>query len=220
MSAQIETRRTHRGGFVREDLSTALVSKLQAQVRHEGTALWPVTDPRARLGLAALPQAGEQIQQLDSAYVSELARWAPAPGSQGEDGVHPGAYPREPAHTDPHFPVRDFARGMGWGRAEEKHDHVHAAVTGTVMLLMTSADTRSDRLRAGMALQRLLLCAAQDDVSAAFHTQALEIDELRALIRSRFCDVTFPQMLLRIGTTEDHPGGVRRPRADITRRQS
>ncbi|GAB3979571.1 NAD(P)H nitroreductase [Actinoallomurus acanthiterrae] len=219
MFAQVKTRRTHRRGFAPDDLPTALVPKLHTQARQEGTALRLVADPRAKLALAALSEAGEQIQRLNPAYVAEVARWAPAPGSHRDDGVHSGAYPREPAHTDPSFPVRDFARGMGWGHAEEKPDHLTAAVTGKVLLLMTSGDTPADWLAAGMALQRILLCAAEDDVSAAFHTQALEIGELRALIRSRFCDGAFPQMLLRIGHAGGHHGSVRRPGSDITRQE-
>jgi hypothetical protein len=86
-------------------------------------------------------------------------------------------------------------------------------------MLMTSGDTPADWLTAGMALQRILLCAAEDDISAAFHTQALEIDDLRALIRSRFCGGAFPQILTRLGHAESHRGSVRRPIADITRQE-
>ncbi|MEV0406813.1 hypothetical protein [Actinoallomurus sp. NPDC050550] len=219
MFEQITTRRSHRGGFAPDPLPTALSSRLYAQARHEGATLRLVADPRAKLALAALSEAGEQIQRLDPAYVAEVARWAPAPGRHRQDGVDPGAYPREPVHTDPYFAARDFARGMGWAHAGDEPDDLTGSVTGTVLMLMTSRDTPADRLTAGMALQRILLCAAEDDVSAAFHTQALEIGELRALIRSRFCGGAFPQILMRLGRAEGRRGGVRRPIADITRQE-
>ncbi|MBX6767077.1 MAG: hypothetical protein IRY90_07990, partial [Actinomadura rubrobrunea] len=75
----------------------------------------------------------------------------------------------------------------------------------------TAGDTPSDWLRAGQALQRVLLRAAEKDVAAAFHTQPLEIPELRELIRRRFCGGRYPQMLLRLGRAGSEPESVRRP---------
>jgi hypothetical protein len=68
-----------------------------------------------------------------------------------------------------------------------------------VALLTTRTDRRADWLRAGQALQRILLRATAEEVSAAFHTQALEVPELREFIRVRFSDGAHPQMLLRLG---------------------
>ena len=83
---------------------------------------------------------------------------------------------------------------------------------------MTPGDAPADWLAAGMALQRVLLCAAEAGVSAAFHTQALELPELREFVRTRFCGSAHPQMLMRLGHAECEPGhGVRRPETDIAR---
>jgi nitroreductase len=214
MFDQVTRRRTHRGGFTPEKLSPALLSKLSIEARREGASLRVVADPRARQAVAALSEAAEQTLRLNIDYTTEMARWAPAPGNRRHDGVQPGAYPREPEHTAPYFAARDFARGQGWGRRD---DDPHGA-TGVVALLMTSGDTPADWLAAGMALQRVLLCAAEAGVSAAFHTQALELPELRDFIRTRFCGSAHPQMLMRLGHAEGEPGnGVRRPETDIAR---
>jgi hypothetical protein len=216
MFDQVSRRRTHRGGFTQERPRPALLSKLSIEAQREGASLRIVADPRARQAMAALSDAAEQTQRLNIDYTTEMARWAPAPGNHRDDGVQPGAYPREPERTTPYFAARDFARGQGWGR----HDGDPHDATGVVALLMTPGDTPADWLAAGMALQRVLLCAAEAGVSAAFHTQALELPELRGFIRTRFCGSAHPQMLMRLGRADGEPGdAVRRPETDIERNE-
>jgi hypothetical protein len=218
MFEQIRRRRSHRGGFGPTRPPTALLSAVSDAARHEGALLRIVADPRAKVALGALSEAAEQMQRQDADYVAELARWAPAPGRRRHDGVHSDAYSREPVRTEPHFAERDFARGQGWGRDDGEASAAHDDA-GVVMLLMTNGDAPIDRLAAGQALQRILLRAAEEDVSAAFHTQPLEVAELRDLIRARFCGGAHPQMILRLGQGDDEPASVRRPMTDVTRRE-
>jgi hypothetical protein len=211
MYDQVKRRRTHRGGFRPGALPVGLLQALRSHACAEQVSLRVVADPRVRIALAALSEAAEQVQEMDPAYVVEVARWAPAPGSERLDGVHEAAYPRGPDHADPHFAARDFARGQGWGAAGGERPEA----TGVVALLTTTRDDRADWLRAGQALQRVLLRASEDDVSAAFHTQVLEVPELREFVRTRFCDGMYPQMMMRFGVADDEFGGVRRPAADV-----
>lgn len=213
---QIRDRRTHRGGFRDEPLPAALPSRLREDARSEGAALRLITDERMRAALAALTEAGEQVQRLNPRYDTELARWAARPGSHRADGVPATAYPATVERTEPHYPQRDFARGQRWGTpAAEPRAGSPATVTGTVALLTTTGDDRLDWVRAGQALQRVLLHAGAEVVSAAFHTQALEIPDLREFIASRFCDGSRPQMLLRLGVAESATNGVRRGAEDV-----
>ncbi|MEV0400986.1 hypothetical protein [Actinoallomurus sp. NPDC050550] len=211
MCEQIERRRTHRGGFRACALPVGLLQDLRAHACAEHVSLRIVADPRVRVALAALSDAAEQMQRMDPAYVAEVARWAPPPGSDRQDGGHEEAPPRDPDDTGPHVDERDFARGQGWGMTGGEPREA----TGVVALLTTAGDGRTDWLRAGQALQRVLLRAAEDDVSAAFHTQVLEVPELREFIRTRFCDATYPQMIMRLGAADDEFAGARRPAADI-----
>ncbi len=207
---QIRRRRTHRGGFRPGCLPVGLLQSLRSQACAEGVSLRVVADPRARSALGALSEVAEQVQRMDPAYVTEAARWAPTPGSARPDGVHDDAYPREPERTEPHFAGRDWARGQGWGLAGGRNE-----ATGVVALLMTQTDERLDWLRAGQALQRVLLRATADGVSAAFHTQVLEVPELREFVRTRFCDGAYPQMLMRLGVADGGLGSVRRRPGDV-----
>jgi nitroreductase len=221
---QIRRRRTHRGAFSGEPVPSELLATLRREVADEGAELRIVTDDRARAALGALTEAADHVQRTVPAYRVETARWAPPPGAVRQDGVPEAAYPREPYRTEPHYPMRDFSRGQGWGADADEAGPTDAEpgrelVTGVVALLTTPGDLRTDWLRAGQALQRLLLRATADEVSAAFHTQALEVPELREFVRGRFCDGAHPQMLLRLGRPSWRPGAaaaaVRRPVADV-----
>jgi len=211
---QVRRRRTHRGAFLDTVVGTDVESVLSDHARRENARLDVAGTPE-RVALGALTDAAEQVQRMNPAHVSEAARWAPAPGSLRRDGVHQQAYPREPGHTDPHFAMRDFARGQGWGTAASGTGTGEPGITGVVALLTTAGDTRLDWLAAGQALQRVLLWASAANLSAAFHTQALEVPELREFIRTRFCGGAHPQMLLRLGETGDELGTVRRPTDDV-----
>jgi nitroreductase len=213
MYDQIRRRRTHRGGFRPEGLPAGLLQALRTHAYDEGVMLRIVADPRMRIALAALTEVAEQTHRQNPAYLAEMARWAPRPGSGRLDGVHDDAYPRDPEHTDPYFAERDFARGQGWGLLGDGQQDA----TGVVALLTTGTDERTHWLAAGQALQRVLLRAAEDGVSAAFHTQALEIPELREFIRARHCDNAHPQMIIRLGTAEREIKSVRRSPSDMSK---
>jgi hypothetical protein len=207
MYDQIRRRRTHRGGFRPEGLPAGLLQALRTCALDENAALRVVADPRARIALGALTEVAEQLLRQNPDYCLEMARWAPRPGSRRRDGIHDDAYQRDPRQLDPQFAQRDYARGHGWGLTADERQ----GAAGVVVLLTMKADDRAAWLQAGQALQRVLLRAAENGVSAAFHTQALEIPELRDFVRARFCDGGYPQMIMRLGVAERESRSVRRP---------
>jgi len=212
LHGRIRRRRTHRGAFKPGPVPGALLSALRCEAQREGAALRLIVDRHTKGAVAALTVAAEHMHQLIPSYAGELARWAPAPGSRRQEGVHETAYPREASRTDPHFAGRDFARGHGWGVEPAIAHWFEEPSAGVACILTTQSDEPRDWLRAGQALQRVLLRASlQEDVSAAFHTQALEVPELRELIRTRFCVGEHPQMLLRLGNADGEFTTVRRP---------
>jgi hypothetical protein len=216
MYAQVRRRHTHSGGFRPGGLPIGLLQALRRHAYCEQASLRIVADPRARIALAALTEAAEQVQRQNPAYAAEVARWAPGDRLAAPAGpiapIGPEEpCPRESAHVDPDFAGCDFARGQGWGQAgAEQRD-----ANGVVALLVTDGDDRDDWLCAGQALQRILLCAAEYEVAAAFHSQALEVPELREFIRNRFCDGAHPQMITRLGV--GHEGPARRSVTELTR---
>jgi nitroreductase len=212
--AQIERRHSHRGGFRPEPVPSGVVTALLRAAEQEGARVIKAVDAHVLGALAALTDAAEHVQRRTPAYATEIARWAPSPATARQDGVQEISYPARTPRTEPHFPPRDFARGQGWG--VEAADDDGTALAGIALLLVTAEDTPAAWLRAGQALERLLLCATEHGLAAAQHTQALEVPELRAFIRTHFCGDAYPQMLLRIGVPAgEELATVRRPVEDV-----
>jgi len=79
-----------------------------------------------------------------------------------------------------------------------------------VALLTTPGDTRQEWIATGQAPRSVLLRASAYGVSAAFHTQALELYHLREFLRQE-C----PQMITRLGITFDDKESVRRSLSEV-----
>jgi len=214
MFEAVTARHTHRGGFGPGPLPAGTLSVLRDEAAKEGAMLRVVADDNRRAALAAVVQAGEHAVRLDGKRAAEQADWVVAPGSTRRDGIPPGAYPPEPAHTEPDFPSRDFAAGQGWGLAAPAA--ASERFPGVVCLLATGANEPADWLVAGQALQRVLLRGAASGVAAALHSQPLELPQLRDFIRLQLAGRAHPQMIIRLGvTTQSGTGSVRRPVGDV-----
>jgi hypothetical protein len=207
LSAQVRSRRAHRGGFGPLPLAPELLAALRECAARYGAVLRVITDEGTRAALADVVQAAERVLELDSAHVRELTAWTAPPGSSRADGVPATAYPARAERTFPHFPGRDFARARGWGAPPMST--APGRFAGVVCLLATSADQPADWVSAGQALQRIMLTSAAWGVAAALHSQPFELGWGRELMRSR--PGHRPQLLLRLGTTVQTASGVRRP---------
>ena len=74
-------------------------------------------------------------------------------------------------------------------------------------MLCTDGDTPVDRLRAGQALQRVLLTATAAGVGVSFLNQPVEVPALRKELAAVLKTGLAPQMLLRAG----YPGTTALP---------
>ncbi|MEU8251322.1 nitroreductase family protein [Nonomuraea sp. NPDC048916] len=212
LGGEIERRRTHRAGFTTLPIPERLIEALVGEARSEGARLTPVVSPEAIEVVAALTRAAQGVQSQDRRFSLEVIRWARPPGSGRGDGVPAGGYPREAARTDPRFAQRDYAWRHEWG---SEADQSMSTATGVVALLTTSDDSREEWIAAGQALQRVLLRASAHGVSAAFHTQVLEMHHLREFLKDELCSGEYPQMIMRFGITFDDKDAVRRPLSEI-----
>jgi hypothetical protein len=207
--AQIPRRRTHPGGFDPSPLPDSLIALVSEEASKEGAALVIMTDESSQGALAGAVQAGEFALRLDARRASEQAKWTPPPGSQRRSGVPASAYPAMPERTEPAFPARDFAHGRGWGLPPAGESTVPKSA-GLGCVLTTKSDRPEDWIDAGEALQRVLLAATSCGVSAALHSQPLEVPALRDFIASVLCGGRYPQMVLRLGSTDQTSVSVRR----------
>lgn len=107
--------------------------------------------------------------------------------------------------------MRDFGRsrripGRGWA-AFEQNPHI--------VLLGTSGDKPDDWLRAGQALQRVLLQATADGLVTSMTSQPLEWPALRWTVRDPGSAMTHVQMVIRLGYGPQGPTTPRRPVAEV-----
>ncbi|MFJ9535934.1 Acg family FMN-binding oxidoreductase [Streptomyces sp. NPDC101225] len=187
-------RRTHRGRFGAEPVADELLAGLHEQARVEGATLQIVDDPEQLAFLAELVRTAEDTHRADIGHAGELARCV------GPYGM--------PVEVCRHHPDTTLLVGRAYlPRACRRRVSVRSrsAGTGTVVVLSTPHDRRTDWLRSGQALQRMLLHAAAHDVMAAFHTQPLELPALRARLRTDVTAGRYPQAVLRLGHVPQRP---------------
>ncbi|MFI7317061.1 Acg family FMN-binding oxidoreductase [Streptomyces venezuelae] len=205
-------RRTHRGPFQPTPLPAPLIEALRLQALAEGAELYTVVDSAQQRRLAAVVRRAESFQRSDPDCAAELTGWTQPNRTCRYDGVPAEASPFHPDSTL--LAGRDFT---GWSRHSCGVDPAWTLPTrtGLVALLNTARDTPQDWLRAGQALQRVLLYATAHTVNAGFHTQPLEIPPMRADIRTMIPSRQFPQMILRLGHTNWKWRTPRRPVRDV-----
>ncbi|QNP68268.1 hypothetical protein IAG44_01470 [Streptomyces roseirectus] len=200
-------RHTHRGPFGPEPLPWPFVEELRDQARAEGALLQTIDDPARLRILARAVRDAESAHRAAPGHVAEVSGEAGPARRPWRERV-----PYEACRTDPDRTLlsgRDYA-----GRRVECDNGVRrwSERSGTVVVLSTVHDTRAEWLRAGQALQRVLLCAAVHGVMAAFHTQPLEFPARRAEVQERLTGDQIPQLILRLGhTSQAWPTPRRRP---------
>jgi nitroreductase len=214
LSGHMLTRRTHRGAFDPEPLPPGTLAALRDAAARERAALRIVADDARRAALAAAVQIAEYQLRRDGERLRELTRWTPAPDSVRRDGVPATSYPARAERTQPDFPGRDFARGHAWGTPPLSPATAHRAA-GVAALLTTTADQPADWMRAGQALQRILLTASVCGAAVALHSQPLELPWLREFIRTQLSDAACPHLVLRIGLVTQVAVSVRRDPGDV-----
>ena len=204
-------RHTHRGAFAPGPLPAGLVPRLQHDALEEGAELVLVDQAIAYQKLADIADAVGRRRDLDPVARAEVRRWSRDAADPAHDGVPAHAFPVSAGHQPGQLRQRDFDQGRGLGLLA-----AGGPPPAATAVLVTPADSRADWLRAGQALHRLLADAATSWVFASLHTQPLEADVIRALIRDRLALPGIPQMLLQLGLAHTTHATARRSPADLT----
>jgi hypothetical protein len=208
MLEAVPHRHTHRGPFQPGPLPAGLLAGLQHDAVAEGATLTVVDTERACKKLAGIAGASRR-QDLDPVAQADVRRWSRDAGDRARDGVPAQAFPPTPGETG-RLPQRDFDLGRGFGLLTGGGSP--AEVTA---VLLTRCDGRADWLRAGQALQRMLVHAASRWVFASLHTQPLEAAPIRELIKARLALPGSPQMLLQLGVARTTQPTARRPAREL-----
>ena len=198
----VERRHTSRMQFTGRPVPDPVVAEMIGAARAEGAHLDVPGIPGTRR-LLRLTQVAEVRNTAHPARAAETRAWITAPGTDASYGLPVTVL--GPRDASGRMPVRDFTAGLPAPRLPALRFERHAQVA----LLWTSRDRREDWLRAGQALERVLLTATRRGVRTSMLHQAMEWPDLRAAMAGsrRLC---CPQLLIRFGYG---PEGGGTPRA-------
>lgn len=206
----IEVRQTNRRQFADERVPQQVTDVLAAAAVAEGAFLYVVDDPEQRAVVAELSQRADRIENLNPAYRAELRAWT-SDEPKRRDGVSMLGVPRAGGTTREAVSMRDFDTS-GTGRLPAA---TQPSKDQTLVLLCTVGDSPAEWLRAGEALERVLLEITRHGYSASPLTQVTEVPSARAQLRSELKLVGYPHLLLRIGRAPTAPSSRRRRLTDV-----
>ena len=204
LHAAIARRHTNRGPFTSRRVPQGVLTELAEAAATEG-AILHILDDNEAIRVLRLARDAERDQLADPAYRGELAQWAG--GGRDREGIPDSAM--GPRAVDGRAPVRDF-------RPAQPSPRSYALFEQTPQLAVLSVrfGEKADWLRAGQALQRVLLTATSRGIAASPLTQPLETADAW-LVRDPRSGSEQPQMILRVGYGVPVPGTPRRPVSEV-----
>jgi len=207
----IHQRHTSRFPFDETKIPEAVRTALGEAAHHEGAVLafpasWHLQE------VLQLIEEAEARNLTDRGSAEDLAAWTRGDdpsGTTAADGVPEYAF--GPRKHGGKAPMRDFAGS----RSAAGRDAAPFERSPQLALLSTADDRPEDWLRAGQAMERVLLLATLKGLSSSFVTQALEWTDLRWPLRDPMTGKGQVQMVLRLGYGPKGPGTPRRPVPEV-----
>jgi hypothetical protein len=207
LAAAIERRATHRHPFTERAVPPHQRSALVRAADLEGGRLLLLDRPSDLDAFAGLLRRADHLQEQDPEFQQELMRWT-ATHAGREDGVPRSAGGPRPAGGSV-LKIRAYDAHESTMERPFEQDPL-------VVLLATQLDTPLDQLRAGQAMQRVLLTATVEGLRASFLSQPTEIPATRAALRELIGGRLHPQTVLRVGYGYATPRTPRRPARTVT----
>lgn len=190
LDAWIDSRQTRRHQFEDTSVSLDVLSRLVAAARAEGAELIICGAPE-RAALSEAADIAENVRKADHAAVAELHAWV-ASGGAASDGVAPD----EATLLATRYGAQSMEGRICVPRLVLKPAQL---VEPCMLVLCTEADDRVAWVRAGEALERVLLEATRAGLSTALPSEAIEVPEARAHIARALKVVLHPQAIIRLG---------------------
>jgi nitroreductase len=206
LAAAIPRRHTNRRPFDRVVVPAAILDELTEAAAREGAAL-SVADGVGRTAILSLVRTAEQRLRSQGRYRAELTYWT-RPSHTRREGVPPQAF--GPWAALEILPLRDY--GLTQPQLQ-RHDEPFEPYP-TILVLSTNGDSTHQWVRAGQALQRVLLVATVHDLAATPMSQPLEIPELRDLVTDTRSG-RWAQLILRVGYGPPTAVTPRRPLSEV-----
>jgi hypothetical protein len=197
----------NRRPFAEQRVPTGARTAARQAARAEGAGLVLVDEAGLLEAAAALIRRADHVQTQDEVFQAELRAWTRGHGR--DDGVP--AFAGGPRSSGGLLPVRRFHDSDAPRPYEQ--DPVVAVLT-------TSEDGPLAQLRAGRAMQRVLLTATTAGLSASFYSQPMEIPATRAELHALLGGNEYPQTLFRLGYGFPGVPTPRRPLEAVVREKA
>ncbi|WP_127507981.1 Acg family FMN-binding oxidoreductase [Actinoplanes solisilvae] len=204
LAAAIPHRHTNRWPFAQTTVPVAVLDHLREAARREG-ALLAATGPAGRDAVLRLARRADHQVRARPGYREELRRWTAT-------GPRPDGVPRwaaGPQDSWDALPIREFAEPGGGPHPSDRFEPYP-----TILVLATRGDQPSDWVRAGQALQRVLLTATWHGLATMPISQPIEEPSVRRLLLDPASGLT-AQMLVRVGYGRTVGRTPRRPLAEV-----
>ena len=199
--SEIPRRRTYRKRFDAKPVPESVLIELAGAAEQEEAWLRVLSEEGIRQQAAKLIAEGDAIQWADRTWRRELAAWM-HPRRKGDGLTVPGLVAPIAQAV-----VRTFDMGNGVGAKDSQL----AEESPVLAVLGTQGDSQADWLKAGQALERILLTACGAGLQASYLNQPIQTASLRPKLQHAIGATGFPQILLRIGfPAEDLPAAPRR----------
>ena len=213
MYEAIWQRHTNRNPFTSEQISESMVVALEQAAGFEFAVLRMLTGGQAAIVLDMAAEASAELAQ-DVEHQIELARWIGVSGAKSaREGIPAEALPSKPRREP--APIRGDLAAASPAIARPSADYEQFP---QLAVLTTARDEPADWLRAGQALQRVLLTATAHGVSASFLYQSIELRDMRGDEAPAWPFPENPQMVIRLGYGKPPAASPRRPMDDVLTR--
>ena len=191
----IQHRHTNRAPFDGSFLDPKAVSRLCDVVdRFSSTLRFILSHEKRRV--AEMVETASRAQMARPAFRAEIADWIRPDDDQHTDGLRADTLGVPPLlAAGAAWFLRQFNFGSWQGRRERR-----LAETAEVLLVVTAQDDRASLIRAGEALEFLLLTVVAVGLQYSFLNQPVEVEEMRDRIRALAGAKQPAQLLIRIGS--------------------
>jgi nitroreductase len=203
--AAVPQRHTNRRPFTAAPVANPARHALRRAALDEGAWLDLVTDPAQRAALSRLARRAHERQIADPGFVDELRSWT-ARDFEDRDGIPLTAAGPVP-WPNATWVMRDFSAGTG-------PDHGYEA-DPLIAVLSVHSDGPREEIRAGQAMQRVLLTATAHGLATSFLSQLVEVADIRERMRQLISGTRPPQVVLRIGHGWPVTGTPRRQLSEL-----
>jgi len=205
LASAIDRRSTSRRPFTDQSIPPSDQLALSRAAEGEQAHLVLLETPDALDTLATLSRRADHTQEEDPEFQRELLKWTEY-GDDREDGV-----PRNAGGPRPIGGAQLALRRFPADASERTFEQ-----DALVAILATHGDSPLEHVRAGMALQAVLLTATVAGLSTSFLSQPVEVPQTRTALRSLLPEPGHPQTVLCIGYGHPAAPTRRRPVTAVT----